>query len=284
MEKICIVAILKWEEPFLDEWIAYHRMIGIDHFYLYDDDPLFPLAEFVKPYSEYVTVINWNGMDLQIDGQTTTQIKAYVHAVQHFACSYDWVIFMDGDEFIVLRKHQSVPDFLAEFDENCSAVSLHWHVFGHNGFYEDPPGLVTASLTRRMFTPSIQIKTFSRPATIKSVDSPHYCRLRSGSWLDVNHQPFKYVYPNPGLTDTAHINHYQCRSFVNWMDRAKRGDVSTKDDFVKPEHRWRLTEDSCLRHFVTTVAKDRNEYVDEYMLQYKEAIENRIKAIRKNNE
>ena len=33
METVCLAAILKYEEPFLDEWIVYHRMLGIDHFY-----------------------------------------------------------------------------------------------------------------------------------------------------------------------------------------------------------------------------------------------------------
>lgn len=41
METVCLAAILKYEEPFLDEWIVYHRMLGIDHFYLYDDNPDF---------------------------------------------------------------------------------------------------------------------------------------------------------------------------------------------------------------------------------------------------
>ena len=59
METVCLAAILKYEEPFLDEWIVYHRMLGIDHFYLYDDNPDFPLRDFLKPYKEFVTVVNW---------------------------------------------------------------------------------------------------------------------------------------------------------------------------------------------------------------------------------
>ncbi len=33
---ICAVAIVRDENPFLDEWIAYHHLLGIDHFFLYD--------------------------------------------------------------------------------------------------------------------------------------------------------------------------------------------------------------------------------------------------------
>src|SRR5262245_25609317 len=42
---VCVVAILKDEDPFVEEWVAYHRLIGVDHFYLYDNDPRQPLRE-----------------------------------------------------------------------------------------------------------------------------------------------------------------------------------------------------------------------------------------------
>jgi hypothetical protein len=278
MEKICIVAILKGEERFLDEWIVYHRMLGIEHFYLYDDDPLFPLEKFLQPYREFVTVVNWYGMDTAMAGRMN-QTKAYNHAVRRHAPPYDWVVFIDADEFIVLRKHETVHDFLEGFAGDCSAISLNWHVFGHNGYYEDPQGLITASLTRRMFKPVKHTKTFNRPQAIADVISPHCCRLKYGQWLDANHQPYSEIL-YPGRTDTAHINHYQCRSFINWINRANRGYVNAGNDFVPPEQQWRLTEEACLRQFVTTVARDKNEYVDEYMLKYKTEIEQGIKKMR----
>lgn len=277
MEKVCIVAILKGEEPFLDEWLVYHRMIGTDHFFLYDDDFLFPLEKFLQPYSEFVTVVNWHGMDATMEG-LMNQSKAYLHAVHHYAYQYDWVIFLDGDEFIVLRQHASVHEFLSGFDGNCSAVSLYWHVFGHNGYYEDPPGLITASLTRRKFMPDKLGKTFNRPEAIVDIVSPHRCVLKYGKWFDADHQPFNIFHA--GRTDTANINHYYCRSFMNWMKRAIRGDVNFKNEHIPQEHLWRLTEDACLKKFVTTVAFDKNEFVDVFMLKFKEDIESSIKNIR----
>jgi hypothetical protein len=37
MDKIAICAIFKDEAPFLLEWLAFHRMIGVDLFVLYDN-------------------------------------------------------------------------------------------------------------------------------------------------------------------------------------------------------------------------------------------------------
>ena len=275
-KNVCLVAILKEEEPFLDEWILYHKMIGIDHFFLYDDDPAFPLTQFLKPHSEYVTIINWHNQDKLIEGKLN-QTKAYAHAVINFALNFKWVTFIDADEFIVLRQHESISDFLSEF-EDYNAVSLNWHVFGHNGHYNNPKGLITSSLTRRMFLPNQNIKTISRTEAISMIDNPHFCRLKNDTRVDGNKHPItKNLYP--GRTDVAHINHYQCRSFRNWMGRAKRGDVNFNAENCPKEQSWRLTEESCLRQFVTTVALNKNEYVDEYMLKYKIQLEDAIKKI-----
>ncbi|MDR0574664.1 MAG: hypothetical protein LBG96_11650 [Tannerella sp.] len=88
--------------------------------------------------------------------------------------------------------------------------------------------------------------------------------------MDANHRPFNNLLYK-GLTDTACVNHYLCRSFSNWMNRTKRGDVNFKNEQSPQEHLWRLTEESCLRKFVTAVA------LDEYMLKFQEDIESGIK-------
>jgi hypothetical protein len=266
MNRVCLVAILKDEEPFLDEWIVYHRMLGIDHFFLYDDHPDFPLRELLKPYREYVTVIDWCGMDKTFTGRSN-QIKAYTHALDHYASTFDWVLYLDGDEFVVLHKHENVQDFLADF-EDCSAVSLNWHVFGHNGYYDNPEGLITASLTRRMRTPGKCAKTFTRSSTIRDIGSPHCCNLKYGKHVDPNGRPFQNGLLYPGLTERACVNHYQCRSFKNWMDRVDRGDVNFKTKDSPDEQQWRLTREACLKQFVQTVALNKNEYVDKHMLKF----------------
>jgi hypothetical protein len=274
---ICVVGIVKDEEPFLDEWLLYHRLIGIDHFFLYDDHPTFPLESFLKPHAENVTVVKWHGQDQFLPGRMN-QTKAYWHAVQHHASNFDWVCFIDGDEFIVIRAHDNIKTFLSEFESDCCAVSLNWHVFGHNGHFSNPPGLVTASLTRRMFQPSVNVKSITRSHAIAEIDSPHFCRLKYGKHVDANKLPFQEELYS-GKTTKAHINHYQCRSFMNWMNRSKRGDVNFNEKNSPPEQNWRLTEESCLRHFVTTVALNKNEYVDEHMLNYKTLIERSVSEI-----
>lgn len=274
---VCVVAILKGEEPFLDEWILYHRMLGVDHFFLYDDDEAAPLKDFLTPHSEYVTVIPWYGRADALPGRDR-QTKAYCHALQHNASAYEWMAIIDGDEFIVLRKHTDLKQFLNDFP-TAGAISLHWHVFGHNGYYDDPTGLITASLTRRMYLPNRNVKSITRTSSIDEITSAHFCHINQGARVDANNREYKEAM-YPGKTDIAHINHYQCRSFTRWMDRVTRG-VPCIDDVhnVEPEQKWRTDKELCLRAFVSTVALNKNEYVDEYMLRFKKPLEEAIRSL-----
>jgi len=270
---ICVVAILKAEEPFVDEWIAYHRLIGVDHFLLYDNDPNLPLQRLLEGYADYVTVIDWPGEREDLPGRNK-QTKAYEDALRRLR--HKWVAFIDGDEFIVLRKHAGLPQFLDEFDE-VGAVSLTWHLFGPNGHDTSPTGLITASLTRRKSAPGRMAKSINRVQAIASVASAHRCRLKPGYLrVDANKQPYSDD-SYPGKTDVAHINHYMCRSFQNWMSRIDRGTTAavSQDMLTHKDYRWMFDPEVCRMKFFE-IANEMNEVVDEYMLKYSEPIRARL--------
>jgi hypothetical protein len=266
---IGVVAIVKGEGPFIDEWLAYHRILGVEHFYLYDNHPSLPLRSFLERHRDYVTVIDWPGEHEHIPGRNK-QTKAYMNSLGHIRQS--WVAFIDGDEFITLREHARLPEFLAEF-EDAGAVYLSWHLFGPNGYMRNPEGLITASLTRRRSAPGRMGKSIIRTKAIRSVKNAHECKLRPGySYVDANKRPVSDA-PYDGLTDVAHINHYMCRSFENWMSRLERGEAAfTREDYPRTkEHRWRFERETCEKKFFQ-IAKGMDGLTDDFMLRYEEPI------------
>lgn len=268
---VCAVAIAKGEDRFIEEWLVYHRLLGVDRFYLYDNDPALPLRSLLAAYADYATVIDWSGDPTAGWPGRNLQVRTYTEALARRVAADGWVAFLDPDEFIVLREHDTLQAFLASLG-NVGSVRLNWHVFGHNGYYEDPEGLVTSALTRRMAAPSVQTKAISRVEAVGAIDSAHFCRLKPG-WRTVDANGRRYSEtPYPGRTARAHVNHYQCRSFLTWMDRVRRGDVSFDRSNVPAEHRWRLDEHLCLRQFVQTVARDKNELVDDYLSRFERPI------------
>jgi Glycosyltransferase family 92 len=264
---VSVVAILRWEEPFVEEWIAYHRLLGVEHFWLYNDDPQCPLSTLLKPYADFVSVTPW-AQDSTQAAMKNRQLAAYRDALPRVTTK--WVAFIDGDEFIVLRKHRTLPEFLDTFADPA-AILLSWHVFGHCGHYSNPPGLITKSLTRRKASPGRQFKAVTRLQAIASIESVHSCVLKEGETeVDANNRKYSpELYP--GKTDIAHINHYVCRSFENWMSRVKRGDTHYSTTNCPSESLWRFDSEKCLKKFVR-IAKDTNEFVDEYMLRFSDSL------------
>src|SRR5262245_23964419 len=59
--QLTICAIFKNEKKYLKEWIEYHRLIGVDHFYLYNNNSSDHPLELLLPYIKtgIVTVIAW---------------------------------------------------------------------------------------------------------------------------------------------------------------------------------------------------------------------------------
>lgn len=54
---ISIAAISKNEGPYIKEWIEYHKLVGVDRIYFYDNESQDNTKEVLKPYIEDGTVI-----------------------------------------------------------------------------------------------------------------------------------------------------------------------------------------------------------------------------------
>lgn len=59
--RISLCLIFKNEAPFLKEWLDYHLTVGIDHFYLYNNNSDDNFKDILQPYIEkgLVTLVDW---------------------------------------------------------------------------------------------------------------------------------------------------------------------------------------------------------------------------------
>ena len=118
--------MFKDEAPYLREWIEYHHMIGVDHFYLYDNNSKDEYETVILPYVEsgLVTVIKWPELHAQVRG--------YEDCIRRFQNESDWIGFIDVDEFVVPIEDEMLPQFLNRFSHR-PAVLLYWRFFGSGG-------------------------------------------------------------------------------------------------------------------------------------------------------
>lgn len=79
---LSVCAIFQDEAPYLREWIEYHRLMGAEHFYLYDNDSHDEFLEVLQPYinKRIVTLIDWPSS--RDEEWVSHQILAYNHFVE----------------------------------------------------------------------------------------------------------------------------------------------------------------------------------------------------------
>ncbi|GEM_PF-763212 len=253
---IALAAMLKEEDRFVREWLAYHRMIGFDHFFLCDNDPALPLRK-IFGHLDYVTVINWPDSKGQ-----PLQIKAYRHLCQEFR-QCEWMAFVDGDEFIVLKEHDDVKAFLKNY-EPYSQIMLNWRVFGNNGHIQDPE-FILEKLTRRADHDAVtekwfnQTKAIVRPAKVIDIPSPHQFRVSGETqWVS---------------SEKAHVNHYFARSYQTFMGRVDRGDSMGKMADIRLK---KLKEVWSMRNLPSNAVEDTE------MLKYVPRVKDAVKSCRRN--
>ena len=49
---LAVVAIMKNAGPYIKEWLDYHLLAGVEHFFIYDNDSLDNMKEVLQPYIE----------------------------------------------------------------------------------------------------------------------------------------------------------------------------------------------------------------------------------------
>ncbi|MBS0653870.1 MAG: glycosyltransferase family 92 protein [Verrucomicrobia bacterium] len=124
--QLSVCALYKNESAYLKEWIEYHKMVGVDHFYLYNNGSADRSHEVLVPYIKegLVTEVDWPDR-LPIHHHNSpafwalsTQIPAYEHAAKYLAANdTKWLVFLDIDEFIVPVASNSIKEILGDFRE-----------------------------------------------------------------------------------------------------------------------------------------------------------------------
>ena len=121
----------------MKEWIEFNNIVGVDHFYMYNNNSEDNYEVILKPYikSGLVTLINWQ--------QNQKQMECYQTCIKDYSGETKWLGFIDIDEFIVPKSTDSIYEFLKSFEKKAGAVNLYWKLFGTSGRMDrDLSGLV----------------------------------------------------------------------------------------------------------------------------------------------
>jgi hypothetical protein len=243
--KIAICSIFKNEGIFFKEWIEYHQMLGVEHFYLYNNNSEDNYVEILKEYidKEIVTLTEWP----EIPGQ----ISAYKHWYEHYRHESQWVSFLDLDEYICPKYDTSITEWLNKFSR-YPVVVMYWLMFGSSGrlIHDRSVPLIqqythcwnkTGRIGKVFYNTDFDIAKFN--------NNMHH--LLNIKWKGINIPPFNdsqnaikwsdiHIVNKKGAS--IQINHYWSRAFDILESKLNRGDSAyetqwrTLDVFFQKEY------------------------------------------------
>ena len=217
--RVAIVAIVKNEADYLEEWLAYHLALGVDHFFLYDNGSTDGSAELLERTINHglVTRIDW-----PIGGG---QLPAYNHALRMFGNATEWLAFYDPDEFLVPLLDEDIPSLLARYPD-AADLRIPRVEFGFSGHRAKPEGLAIDNYTHVANVLELDPKL---PPRVKSIVRP-----QAVSAVDI-HLAFPADVPAPGqptrtyeaeLRGVAQLSHYYTRSWEEFEAKRFRGSAT----------------------------------------------------------
>ena len=277
LHDLAIVAIMKCEAPYLKEWLDYHLLAGVYHFYLYDNDSPDNQAEVAKPYIEAGLVDYFHAPGKAM------QMVAYNDAINRFKFHCRYMALIDGDEFIYPKTNRRISEVLDEIlsrDPNAAGLEINFQTFGSNGQEKaDYSRGVLERFNRRSISETV-CKTAFNARKVRLICSPH-CAYYVEGYYAVNSNNEVQEKPggnDPPLTDKIVVNHYHFKSREEYMIKHRRGYAA---NLLPVEHYTQKDFDSqgqCNEVFDDGILKYRAARADNFSLETDAAKVQRVTA------
>lgn len=221
--ELAITAILKNEAPYIKEWIEFHKLVGVQKFFLYDNESNDNIKEILQPYIEAKEVIY-----TYLPGEKQ-QFIAYQDSIRKNANRVKYMAFIDIDEFITPLKHNTITEFLEYLEKQTggdfAALGINWVMHGFNGHYKRETGLVCEKFSKCDFETegNKHIKSIVNPRTVILANHPHYFIHKHGSKIiNTSGKTIFGPFSEPVFDDII-INHFWTKSYEEYLERCKKG-------------------------------------------------------------
>jgi hypothetical protein len=230
--RLVIGSMFKNEAPYLKEWIEYHRLIGVEHFYLYDNESTDNFREVLAPYIEegVVDLISWPCIpqNWQLSAGEKTDVWGYQYGafddcIQRTLGVSHWVGLFDIDEFLLPLKGpiygiQALHHLLDDASAEIGTFAFIMTNYGTSNIEKIPEGTYITDLLLhrqrelwRFNDPAFSTKCIHRPKAVH-ICRQHFAILKDG------------FYTNNIPPEEIRINHYRTRDLTACL--IKRGNIA----------------------------------------------------------
>ena len=226
---LSVVAIVKNEKDYLIEWLAHHRCLGVEHFYIADngsDDGSFELLQSLEKEG-FLTLTYWPLKE-------KAQHRWYNHALEKYGSSSRYLAFIDADEFIDLSGGPCLKSKVRELmtSDHAGAVACEWRIHGSSGHERRTPGMVIERFPRagkRERHVNRHIKSIVKPAAVERmwahsadlVDGYHYLASSGDRVAFINQNP-RSGRSQHVLSDCITVKHYAVKSLQEYIEKKQK--------------------------------------------------------------
>jgi len=279
-----VCMLFRNQDRYISEWISYHRCIGVNHFYLYNDGSIDNFACILRPYIKagFVTLFHTN-----LKNADGPQVVVYDHCLQLMkAKKTRWTAFIDPDEFLYLGNN-SVDQAFRDF-ETFSAVQLSWvHFVSKHKHIQEESDLVIEAYTMRESLAHKHIVArksiiFAQNTTTMHVHQPElvvgaYCTDESHIALEkcehIGMLSAQKLYLHHYSTKS--YNYFRCKALTPHAKRSgslyRYGGKTRKEALKKIQTIYKMKVNKFARHSQEDLALLEKKYcVVNHMEKYKE--------------
>lgn len=209
-----MVAIFQNEASFIKEWIEFHKIVGVEHFYLFNNLSTDHYLEVLTPYllSGEVTLIEWPyHTNEEKKNWPAIQRASYLTTIKLVSKKVKWLAIVDIDEYIVPVKEDNLPSILSSY-ENFGGVCINWQMYGTSFVKKIPENtLLTETLFMKAktdFAENLHVKSIVRPERVLMART-HNCTYLPGYFaVDTNKEILQEPLSAKVHTDVMKIHHY----------------------------------------------------------------------------
>lgn len=235
--KLSVTTLFKYETDFLREWVDYHTLSGVEHFYLYENNstPDAKIAAVLAPYIRdgIVTHILWpypyvfyNYKFRKIwpnDAFSYTQLPQINHSLYKCAAETEWLLSCDVDEYFYSPRGMKLTEAIAAVDvaKDVSSIRMKGYWFGGT-----PDEVVRAgsdgvlrTFIRSEKHPTSACKCIFNTATVR-LASVHNSLIHDTKEVTVS-------------PDILHFNHYRALGWKKRLDGHFAREVKNTDILEK---------------------------------------------------
>lgn len=212
---IAVATIFRNEAPYLKEWIDFHRLIGVEKFYLFDNLSTDSFQSVLEPYRDLVELTSWPLEHSNIVDWNEIQCLAYERAIHKAKGKAKWLAIIDVDEFLFSPLATHIGELLAPF-EHVGGVGVNWQAFGTSSISQIPNNKLLIETLNHKFPEQTgtnhHVKSIVRPDRVFSCDNPHYVIYKPGfGQVTPDGTPFEGRLSPTIKIDRLRINHYTLR-------------------------------------------------------------------------